>query len=48
VPGRAQERIPGGGGRELASDNTEFLRIRLLVSLISDKGDQPRRRLSSR
>ena len=29
--------FPGGGGRELASDNTEFLRIRLPVSLIPDK-----------
>jgi hypothetical protein len=29
-----------GGGRELASDNTEFLRIRLPVSLIPDKRGQ--------
>lgn len=29
--------FPGGGGREPASDNTEFLRIRLPVSLIPDK-----------
>ena len=29
--------FPGGGGRELASDNTEFLRIRLPVSLFPDK-----------
>ena len=32
--------FPYGGGRELASDNTEFLRIRLPVSLIPDeRGD---------
>jgi hypothetical protein len=29
--------FPYGGGRELASDNTEFLRIRLPVSLTSDE-----------
>ena len=29
--------FPYGGGRELASDNTEFLRIRLPVSLIPEK-----------
>ena len=29
--------FPYGGGRELASDNTEFLRIRLPVSLIADE-----------
>jgi hypothetical protein len=29
-----------GGGRELASDNTEFLRIRLPVSLIPDERDE--------
>jgi hypothetical protein len=29
--------FPGGGGRELASDNTEFLRIRLPVSLIPEQ-----------
>jgi len=35
--------FPGGGGRELASDNTEFLRIRLPVSLIPDpRGDGDR------
>lgn len=32
--------FPYGGGRELASDNTEFLRIRLPVSLISDERDR--------
>lgn len=31
--------FPYGGGRELASDNTEFLRIRLPVSLIADERD---------
>jgi len=31
--------FPYGGGRELASDNTELLRIRLPVSLIPDKPD---------
>lgn len=31
--------FPYGGGRELASDNTEFLRIRLPVSLIDDEED---------
>jgi hypothetical protein len=34
--------FPYGGGRELASDNTEFLRIRLPVSLYFD-GDDDRR-----
>ena len=35
--------FPGGGGRELASDNTEFLRIRLPVSLIPEpRGDDHR------
>src|SRR5262245_7582056 len=35
--------FPGGGGRELASDNTEFLRIRLPVSLVPDtRGDRDR------
>jgi hypothetical protein len=29
--------FPGGGGREAASDNTEFLRIRLPVSLLADR-----------
>lgn len=31
--------FPYGGGRELASDDTEFLRIRLPVSLVADKND---------
>ena len=31
--------FPYGGGRELASDDTEFLRIRLPVSLVADKRD---------
>jgi hypothetical protein len=31
--------FPYGGGRELASDNTEFLRIRLPVSLTADDRD---------
>jgi hypothetical protein len=35
--------FPGGGGRELASDNTEFLRIRLPVSLIADKRGEDER-----
>jgi hypothetical protein len=34
--------FPYGGGRELASDNTEFLRIRLPVSLIADERDNDR------
>lgn len=29
--------FPYGGGRELASDNTEFLRIRLPVSLVAEE-----------
>jgi hypothetical protein len=29
--------FPYRGGRELASDNTEFLRIRLPLSLIADE-----------
>jgi hypothetical protein len=33
----ANQDFPYGGGREPASDNTEFLRIRLPVSLIADK-----------
>jgi hypothetical protein len=32
--------FPYGGGRGLASDNTEFLRIRLPVSLIPDERDE--------
>jgi hypothetical protein len=32
--------FPYGGGRALASDNTEFLRIRLPVSLIPDERDE--------
>src|SRR5262249_20080787 len=37
--------FPYGGGRELASDNTEFLRIRLPVSLAPDeRGDGKDRR----
>src|SRR5262245_52757848 len=40
-----ENNFPGGGGRELASDNTEFLRIRLPVSLIPGKrGDDGRGR----
>ena len=36
--------FPGGGGRDLASDDTELLRIRLPVSLAADKrGDEDRR-----
>ena len=31
--------FPYGGGRELASDNTEFLRIRLPVSLVAQERD---------
>ena len=31
--------FPYGGGRQLASDNTEFLRIRLPVSLVADERD---------
>lgn len=31
--------FPYGGGRALASDNTEFLRIRLPVSLLADEDD---------
>ena len=31
--------FPYGGGRELASDNTEYLRIRVPVSLIPDERD---------
>src|SRR5262245_23440117 len=34
--------FPYGGGRELASDNTEFLRIRLPVSLAPDDRDDDR------
>jgi hypothetical protein len=34
--------FPYGGGRELASDNTEFLRIRLPVSLIPEERDNDR------
>jgi len=33
------QNFPYGGGRELASDNTEFLRIRLPVSLIAEEGE---------
>lgn len=36
--------FPYGGGRALASDNTEFLRIRLPVSLLADEDDEHRRR----
>ena len=36
--------FPYGGGRELASDNTEFLRIRLPVSLIADERDDDKDR----
>jgi hypothetical protein len=31
--------FPYGGGRQLASDNTEFLRIRLPISLVADEQD---------
>ena len=34
--------FPFGGGREMASDKTEFLRIRLPVSLIPDERDDDR------
>jgi hypothetical protein len=34
--------FPFGGGRELASDNTEFLRIRLPVSLVPDEREEER------
>jgi len=34
--------FPYGGGRQLASDNTEFLRIRLPVSLVADERDDDR------
>lgn len=36
--------FPYGGGRELASDNTEFLRIRLPVSLVAEEDDKDERR----
>jgi hypothetical protein len=36
--------FPYGGGRELASDNTEFLRIRLPVSLIADEREDAKDR----
>ena len=36
--------FPYGGGRELASDNTEFLRIRLPVSLLPEDDDDRRHR----
>jgi hypothetical protein len=36
--------FPYGGGREMASDNTEFLRIRLPVSLVAEDDDEPHRR----
>ena len=36
--------FPYGGGRELASDNTEFLKIRLPSSLASDDDDHDHRR----
>jgi hypothetical protein len=32
--------FPYGGGRELASDNTEFLKIRLPFSLANDDDDR--------
>jgi hypothetical protein len=31
--------FPYGGGRQLASDNTEFLRIRLPVFLVAEDRD---------
>lgn len=36
--------FPYGGGREMASANTEFLRTRLPVSLVAEEHDEQRRR----